>query len=162
MGKAPQHPRCLNLHRAPGWTVANPPEEKDLWTDPEAQRVAALHWGMFARRYKGVPNSRLSFNLFNEPTKLAPEIYAAIVRKMLDAIRAEDSDRLVLCDGLSWGTKPVPELISLGVAQMTRGYSPFPLTHFGANWVGDRHEMGSSVLANPRRHQWHPAQPAKG
>lgn len=76
---------CLNLHRAPGWTVANPPEAKDLWTDPEAQRVAALHWGMFARRYKGVPNSRLSFNLFNEPTELTPESYVIVVRKMLDA-----------------------------------------------------------------------------
>lgn len=128
---------CLNLHRAPGWTVANPPEAKDLWTDPDAQRVAALHWGMFARRYKGVPNSNLSFNLFNEPTKLAPETYVMVVRKMLDAIRAEDPDRLVLCDGLSWGTQPVPDLVPLGVGQMTRGYSPFTLTHFGASWVGN-------------------------
>lgn len=128
---------CINLHRAPGHTVAKPAEARDLWTDPEAQRVAALHWGMFARRYKGVPNSRLSFNLFNEPNEVTPETYAAVASKMLDAIRAEDPDRLVFCDGLSWGSKPVPELAPLGVAQMTRGYSPFQLTHYKADWVGD-------------------------
>jgi aryl-phospho-beta-D-glucosidase BglC (GH1 family) len=128
---------CINLHRAPGWTVAKPPEAKDLWTDPETQRVAALHWGMFARRYMGVPNSLLSFNLFNEPTSQTDEAYTAVVAKMVDAIRAEDPNRLVLCDGLSWGTKPVAELIPLKVGQMTRGYTPFQLTHFGASWVGD-------------------------
>lgn len=128
---------CLNLHRAPGWTVAKPPETRDLWTDPEAQRVAALHWAMFARRYKGVPNSLLSFNLFNEPGAKDSATYTAVVRRMLDAIRAEDPDRLTLCDGLNWGNKPVPDLVPLGVGQMTRGYSPFPLTHFGANWVGE-------------------------
>jgi hypothetical protein len=128
---------CLNLHRAPGWTVAQPPEAKDLWTDPEAQRVAALHWGMFARRYKGVPSSQLSFNLFNEPSLKDGAAYATVVRKMLDAIREQDAERLVLCDGLSWGGKPATELIPLGVGQMTRGYTPFPLTHFGASWVGD-------------------------
>jgi aryl-phospho-beta-D-glucosidase BglC (GH1 family) len=35
----------LNFHRAPGWTVARPPEPLDLWTDPEVQRLCALHWG---------------------------------------------------------------------------------------------------------------------
>jgi len=128
---------CINLHRAPGYTVAAPPEERDLWSDPEAQRIAALHWGMFARRYKAVPNSRLSFNLFNEPTDVTPEIYAAVAGKMVEAIRAESPERLIFCDGLSWGKKPVPELVPLGVAQMTRGYAPFQLTHFRANWVGD-------------------------
>lgn len=126
---------CLNLHRAPGWTVAKPPEAKDLWSDPEAQRVAALHWAMFARRYKGTPNSRLSFNLFNEPAGISAEVYLPVVRKMLEAIRAEDPSRLVFCDGLQWGTKPVPELIPLGVAMMTRGYAPFGLTHYRAGWI---------------------------
>lgn len=137
---------CLNLHRAPGWTVAQPREDRNLWTDAEAQRVAALHWGMFARRYQGVPNSSLSFNLFNEPASdLTATVYAAVVGKMLDAIRTEDPNRLVLCDGLRWGTKPVPELIPLGVGQMTRGYSPFSLTHFRASWVGDNTKWATPV-----------------
>ena len=32
---------CLNFHRAPGYTVAKPPEKTSLWTDAETQRVCA-------------------------------------------------------------------------------------------------------------------------
>lgn len=128
---------CINLHRAPGWTVAKPPEKTSLWTDPEPRRVAAKHWGMFARRYKGVPGARLSFNLFNEPpeTETGTEQYVEVVEAMLKAIRAEDPERLVLCDGIGWGRKPVAEFIPMKVGMMTRGYDPFPLTHFKARWV---------------------------
>ena len=51
---------CLNFHRAPGYTVANPPEPTSLWTDVVTQKVCSLHWARFARRYKRIPNSRLS------------------------------------------------------------------------------------------------------
>ncbi|MBI9017689.1 MAG: cellulase family glycosylhydrolase [Phycisphaerae bacterium] len=54
---------CLNFHRCPGYTVANPKEKTSLWTDPETQRICALHWATFARRYKHIPNKNLSFNL---------------------------------------------------------------------------------------------------
>ncbi len=126
---------CLNLHRAPGWTVARPAEELSLWTDPEARRVAALHWGMFARRFKGVPSRRLSFNLFNEPAGVETADYVAVVGEMMEAIRGEDPQRLVFCDGLGWGRRPVPELLPLRVAMMNRGYSPMELTHYRADWV---------------------------
>jgi len=126
---------CLNLHRAPGWTVAKPAEATSLWSDPEARHAAARHWAMFARRYKGVPNNNLSFNLFNEPAGVAAAAYVAVVTEVVAAIRAEDPQRLVLCDGLQWGTLPVAELIPLKVAMMTRGYAPFQLTHYRANWA---------------------------
>jgi endoglucanase len=126
---------CLNFHRAPGWTVALPKEKLSLWTDAEAQRVCALHWATFARRYKGVPSRNLSFNLFNEPSDVLPEAYAKVVKIMADAIRAEDPDRLIIADGLGYGRKPVPELLPLGVAQSTRGYEPMGLTHYRASWV---------------------------
>ncbi len=126
---------CLNLHRVPGWTVASPAEAKSLWTDPEAQRVAARHWGQFARRYRGIPNDRLSFNLLNEPPDITPAAYSNVVATLAAAIRAEDPERLILCDGLSYASRPVPELIPLRVAQATRGYTPFGLTHYRASWV---------------------------
>jgi len=128
---------CINFHRAPGYTVASPKEAKSLWTDPEAEEVCALHWGTFARRYKGVPSRELSFNLFNEPSSIDAATYVRIVKRMTDAIRKEDPDRLVICDGISWGGRPVPELAALRVAQATRGYSPMWLTHFRAEWTGD-------------------------
>jgi endoglucanase len=125
----------VNFHRAPGYTVASPPEPKSLWTDPEARDVCALHWERFARRYQGVPNHALSFNLFNEPANVAPEPHKEVVQRMVQAIRAHDRDRLIVCDGRDWGTKPPTELLGLGVAAATRGYAPFHLTHYRASWV---------------------------
>src|SRR3990167_8634518 len=50
----------LNLHRAPGYTVAQPPEKLDLWTSDEAQKQFDFQWSQFAKRYKGIPSLRLS------------------------------------------------------------------------------------------------------
>ena len=126
---------CMNFHRAPGYTVANPPESVSLWTDPEAQRVCAMHWAYFARRYKGIPNSHLSFNLLNEPADIDAKTYFAVAEKLVAAIRAEDPDRLIIADGLRWGQRPCQELVPLHIAQATRGYEPFTLTHYKASWV---------------------------
>ena len=125
----------LNFHRAPGYTVASPGEAKDLWTDGEAQEVCAKHWALFAKRYQGVPNREISFNLFNEPAHVDPAPYKSVVERMTSAIRDQDRDRLIVCDGRDWGTKPPTELAGLGVAAATRGYAPFHLTHFRASWV---------------------------
>ena len=125
----------MNFHRAPGYTVASPPETKDLWADSEALDVCALHWGAFAKRYKGIPNTKLSFNLFNEPAKVKPEAHKRVVAHVAAAIRAEDPKRLIVCDGREWGTVAPAELLGLNVAAGTRGYAPFHLTHYKANWV---------------------------
>ncbi len=127
---------CINFHRAPGYCVNPPKEEKDLWTDPEAQEVAAMHWAAFARRYKGVPNRNLSFDLFNEPNMTDGAVYYPVVKIMVEAIRREDPDRLVIADGMGYGNKPAMELVPLKVAQSTRGYVPFNISHFRASWIG--------------------------
>ncbi len=126
---------CLNFHRAPGYTVARPPEPKSLWADEEALEVCALHWRHFARRYKGVPNRLLSFNLFNEPAHVDPRAHERVVRRVVEAIREEDEDRLIICDGRDWGRTPATELVGLKVAQATRGYDPMRLTHYKAAWI---------------------------
>ena len=84
----------LNLHRAPGYTVAHPPEKLNLWKDPEAQKQFAFQWAAFAKRYRGIPSNRLSFGLVNEPARIDSKTYAAAakvaiaaVREMLDLLR---------------------------------------------------------------------------
>jgi endoglucanase len=126
---------CLNFHRAPGYTVAQPPEPKSLWTDDEALRVCALHWGEFARRYRDLPSRSVSFNLLNEPPKLEPGTYRRVVGRLLEAIREHDPDRLVICDGREWGNTPPTELAGLKVAAAGRGYQPVQISHFRANWM---------------------------
>jgi endoglucanase len=132
----------LNLHRVPGYCInGRDLEPVDLFKDtPEnmqkALDAAVFHWKMFARRYKGIPNSELSFDLINEPPKMTDETrYVEIVRALVQGIREEDPDRLIVADGKDIGRTPVNGIVDLGVMQSTRGYDPMSLTHYTATWV---------------------------
>jgi len=140
---------CMNFHRAPGYTVANPKEKTDLWTDPKTQKICAMHWTFFAKRYKGIPSERLSFNLFNEPSGIDPKKHEHVVRIMVTAIRAQDPARLIIADGRQWGKEPCMELLPLKVAQATRGYAPTEISHYKASWMhgADKMSLPSWPLA---------------
>lgn len=139
----------LCLHRAPGYCVNPPQEPLDLWADgaegEEARRQFAGQWRMFAARYKGIPAQELSFDLLNEPPDIEPGLYVRAVKAAVEAIRSEDPQRLVIADGLSWGRKPVKELVALKIAQSTRGYDPMQISHYKADWIG-----GSDTWPEPR------------
>jgi endoglucanase len=125
----------MNFHRAPGYCVNPPKEPLDLWTDEKALEACAFHWAHFAKRYKGIPNSQVSFDLLNEPGDIPEDRYGRVVRRLVGAIRAEDPNRLVIADGLRWGNKPVLSLADLKIAQSTRGYQPSRISHYKANWM---------------------------
>ncbi len=125
----------LNFHRAPGYCVNPPKEPLDLWKDEKALEACAFHWAHFAKRYQGIPNERLSFDLLNEPADLPQETYVRVVKRLVAAIRAEDPQRLIIVDGLRWGRDPVPGLAELGIAQSTRGYDPMEISHYQASWI---------------------------
>ncbi len=125
----------INFHRAPGYCVNPPKEPLDLWKDPKALEACSLHWAHFAKRYKGIPNTEVSFDLLNEPSDIPVESYVRVVTALVQAIRAEDPQRLIIADGLRWGNKPVPELAGLKLGQSTRGYQPMQISHYKANWV---------------------------
>ncbi len=126
----------LNLHNAPGYSVnAAAKHTLNLWKDAEAQKQFAFQWSNFARRYRDIPPAQLSFNLVNEPANIDEASYVKAVRGAIDGIRAADPDRLIITDGLNWGRDPVRSLAAEGVAQSTRGYEPFGLTHYKASWA---------------------------
>ena len=125
----------VNFHRAPGYTVANPPETPLVWRDKETLEICKLHWRTFAKRYRDVPNETLSFNLFNEPAGCSEQEYFNVVKELVEDIRRESPDRLIICDGINWGGTPCPSLKELQVAQATRGYAPMEISHYGASWV---------------------------
>jgi endoglucanase len=152
---------CINFHRAPGYTVARPPEPANLWTDPETQRVCAMHWAHFAKRYRGIPNKYLSFNLVNEPGEISSDDYFKVAKILIDAIRNEDPDRLIISDGIRWGRDICTELKNYNIAWFTRGYTPFQFTHYRAGWVSGSDKWPNPVwpqTSNPkniRNRQWH-------
>ena len=155
----------INMHRCPGYTVARPQEPTDLFTDAETLRVCCAHWAMFARRYKGIPNEALSFNLFNEPPDLPDETYGRVAKALIAAIRAEDPTRFIVADGLAYGRLPAQSLAEVpGVAQATRGYTPMSVSHYLAPWVGTpsakpvwplRLDIPVGILAGPNKKDSH-------
>ena len=123
----------IALHRIPGYCILDRTEAFPLGTSPVAQEAACAMWSAFARRWKGIPNETLSFNLFNEPTRhTADGNYLPLCRKLIAAIRKEDPTRFIMADGNATASKPVPELYGIPhVGQAFRGYTPHAITHYG-------------------------------
>jgi aryl-phospho-beta-D-glucosidase BglC (GH1 family) len=134
---------CLNLHRAPGYCInANHLERHNLWLDPLAQDAFVFTWEQFARRYQGLSNAAISFDLVNEPPNigqygLTRENHAALVRRTVAAIRAIDAQREITIDGLEGGNTAMPELADAGVIHSGRGYQPQNVSHYEAQWWPD-------------------------
>ena len=87
----------LNLHRIPGYCINGRDQEPmDLYEDtPERMQkaldAAVFHWKMFAKRYKGIPSTQLSFDLINEPPTLKEETrHVEVVTALVKGIREED------------------------------------------------------------------------
>ena len=141
---------CMNFHRGPGYCVnMRKGEQPTLWTDVSVQQQFARHWNVFAARYKGVPSGQLSFNLINEPGDIAGAVYAAAIKPAIEAIRAADPHRLIIADGVRWGTKPVPALVPFGIAQSTRGYEPMLVSHYEASWISHQGPWPTPVWPVP-------------
>lgn len=134
---------CLCLHHAPGYRVGkNVHEPFILWRDQAAVDAFMFHWDMFARRYRGVANDRVSFNLFNEAPwpndDFNGEIYLRAVTPAVAAIRKHNPQRLIIADGMGAGNLWTPELIPLGVHQSVHCYIPGILSHYKVDWMKDR------------------------
>jgi len=134
----------LNFHRLPGYCInGRDSEPVDLFEDTsenmkKALDAAVFHWKTFSARYKDIPNSRLSFDLINEPPWMTEETrYIEIVKALVGAIREENSDRLIIADGKMVGRLPVFGITDLKLVQSTRGYDPMTVSHYKASWVGD-------------------------
>jgi endoglucanase len=132
----------LCLHRIPGYCVNGRELEPYLLFDSprdsmeKALAAAIHHWRFLAERYRGIPSTRLSFDLLNEPPWMSDQSrYVEIVRALVAAIREKSPDRLIVADGADLGQTPVPGIVDLGLVQSTRGYLPKAVSHYTATWV---------------------------
>jgi len=132
----------LNLHRIPGYCVNGRELEPYLLFDSprdsmqRALEAAVHHWTFLAKRYKDIPATQLSFDLFNEPPFMADQSrYVEVAKALIAAIRSVSPDRLIVVDGADIGQTPVLGLIDEGVVQSTRGYLPKMVSHYTAQWV---------------------------
>lgn len=131
---------ALNVHRAPGYCInRNDLERDNLWKDRVAEDGFVHLWETFARRYKGVPNDFLSFDLVNEPPNVGQygmtrADHERVIRRTVAAIRDIDATREIAIDGLGGGNLAMPELADLGVVHSGRGYVPMAVSHYQAGW----------------------------
>jgi endoglucanase len=132
----------LCLHRIPGYCVNSSELERyRLFDSPRdamerALEAAVHHWRYLAERYKGVPSSQLSFDLFNEPPFMTDQSrYVEIAHTLITAIREANSERLIFADGADLGQTPVMGLADQGIVQSSRGYLPKMVSHYTASWV---------------------------
>lgn len=139
----------LNLHRGPGYCInAGFHEPFNLWKDADAQEAFYNHWAMWAERYKGISEKKLSFDLLNEPAYIEDmndqyaqkgpvpgEIYRKIAMETSKVIWKYNKDRLIVADGNSGGSNVIPELADLNIAQSCRAYYPHYVSHYQASWV---------------------------
>ncbi|HUO08559.1 MAG TPA: cellulase family glycosylhydrolase [Phycisphaerae bacterium] len=137
----------LSFHRAPGYCVNAPAEARSLWTDAGMQGMFAAQWNAFAVRYRGVPSSRLSFDLVNEPpaagmtgfvtgSGMTRGAHERVIRAAVGAIHSADPHRLIMANGLNYGTEPIEELTDVpNLGQSCRMYAPFGISHYQAHWV---------------------------
>jgi len=132
----------LNLHRIPGYCINGRDQEPmDLYEDtPERMQkaldAAVFHWKMFAKRYKGISSTQLSFDLINEPPFTKEETrHVQVVTALVKAIREEDPGRLIVSDGKDAGRTPIFGIADLGLVQSTRGYDPISVSSYTADWM---------------------------
>jgi len=133
----------LNFHRGPGYSVNREfTEPLSLWKDQKALDAFCFHWQMLAKRYRGIAEDKLSFNLLNEPPsegeRMSRADHERVVRAAVAAIRQVSPDRIIIADGLSWAREPLPELADLGIAQSCRAYEPMFISHYKASWVNSK------------------------
>jgi aryl-phospho-beta-D-glucosidase BglC (GH1 family) len=131
----------LNLHRTPGYCINNIEIERhNLWKDKQAQDAFVFLWEGFARRYKGISSDELSFDLLNEPPDIGEfgftrKRHEKIMRRTINAIRAIDADRLIILNGVGGGGVAIPELADTGTIHSGRGYAPYTISHYKAEWI---------------------------
>jgi len=139
----------LNFHRAPGYCVnAGFQEPFNLWRDQEALNAFCFHWAMWAKRYKDIPPSKISFDLVNEPSMredmndqhsnrsaVPGDTYRRVATAAAKAIREANPNHLIIADGNDIGNSVIPEIIDLNIAQSCRGYKPAYISHYKAPWA---------------------------
>lgn len=133
----------LNFHRVPGYCINNAkPLPTNIFEDEAPLTACAYHWKLFAERYKGIPNSVVSFNLINEAPSIEAAKYDKVVRRLIDTIRKVDPARLIIVDGKDVGRTPLMTLSDVpNIIQSGRGYDPMLISHFRASWPGMKQLM---------------------
>lgn len=79
-----------------GWSDLGRPDS--IMSKAKNAEPLAEQWQVLARRYAGIPNTYLSFTLYDEPPIWQDAQLASFFGGVVEAIRAEDPDRCIIAD----------------------------------------------------------------
>lgn len=129
----------LNLHRAPGFCINDDELEPFGWLDDDGIAVDyfCAMWCDLARRYKGIPSEKLTFNFINEPDekpRIGPNLtrprYCQVMKRLIREVHEVDPDRHCVFDGWRASVETLPELAGIPNTSFSfHGYYPHELTH---------------------------------
>lgn len=90
---------CLDMHSLPGYVSSGTP---DILENQIHYEQAMEIWNMMSARYANVSANGLSYNLINEPglSYFTQESYGAFARDIIEVIRNNDADKMIVSDGL--------------------------------------------------------------
>jgi aryl-phospho-beta-D-glucosidase BglC (GH1 family) len=100
-------------------------------------------WQAIAKRYRGKQTTNLVFEIVNEPVfQRNPEVWYALHRRTVDAIRKVDPKRTIMATATSWSGidafASMKPLTATNIIYTYHCYDPFLFTHQGATWAGDQ------------------------
>lgn len=153
----------ISLHHAPGECILDgmdakrtgihvTSEKTSVYKDPATLDAFVHQWTYFAKRYQGISNRDLSFNLVNEPYEKATPLaigekdYVRVAKVAIQAIRAIDPHRLIVTDGYPVGTQSIPGLFDTGILQSAHDYVPALVTHYGIPWGPAQAQIGKEPV----------------
>lgn len=127
----------IDLHHAPGYSFGTL-ATNSLFTDETMQKRFISIWETIGKRYIS-ERENVVFELLNEVVEPNSDRWNALSLKTLEAIRAIDSDRVVIIGGNNYNSmttmKELPVFGDENVVYNFHYYLPFVLTHQKGSWT---------------------------
>jgi aryl-phospho-beta-D-glucosidase BglC (GH1 family) len=114
---------------------------KNRYLTPEGADRLVANWSLLARRLAGLDRGRVAFEILNEPEPLKGQAWWRLQGRIVAAIRAADTGRMLIVNGGGWSG--VEDLVARtpypgnNLVYTVHHYAPLLFTHQGADWTWD-------------------------
>lgn len=132
----------VDLHtvRSHHFNAENDGLSNTLWEDGSAQEHFFDLWSELSERLSHHAVDQVAYEIMNEPVAPDHEDWNRLIRNSLERIRLNEPNRVVVLGSNRW---QIPETIGFlevpegdkNIILSTHVYSPFPFTHYLANWT---------------------------
>ena len=120
----------LNMHKAVG-NYCDILEERGLMQDEELQNRFVAFWSMLEDEFVG--QNDVIFELLNEVVNATAEEWNALAEKTIAAIRAKNTERIMIVGGVEWNNPPALPRIKVyddeNIIYTFHCYEPHEFTH---------------------------------